>query len=324
MKTIENLNISSYTELEWSINIPNKRESLRIANEILNWNFDLNDYVALVMYESITNRSSIENEQNILDAINLFADKFNLIPALTYELLIMLNPIHDKPFLFSREYSWDELLFYKTHQNIEKLLYKVAQNIFHLYSNPSIDKIAWILDEIENSLLSVSEIMNEFMKQFSKVWFENIRKYYLESHRKDYLWKNYNWPSWAFTATFPFIDLTFWIKEIWNNYSLNDDLLPIMSWRWYTTISDVKHIEKLIVEKWTIDKLFEKWTLEYDKILSILNFVLQFRSQHKWTANKYIWKVNLEKSWTWWSYNAWDYLDKHIENTKCVIKNIIS
>jgi len=326
MKTIENFkeNELNHFELEWTVNIPSSEKALELANKILNQKYELNDYISLIMYESIVCKRWWEIDKQVSDAIDKFADKYKLVPALTYESLIMFNPLDDKPLLFSEVYSEDELLFYKTHLEIEKSLYAAISNVFYVYGNLSKDDIYEKLYELEEKLVEVEQTMKNLMRDFSKEWFQNIRWYFWESHRKDASWKNYNWPSWAYTATYPFLDIVFWVKNIWDAYSLNDELLPRLSWRGYTTIDDIKKIEIIVAQRWTIDKLFEKWSLEYKKISSILNHILSFRWQHRWVANKYIWKENLENSWTWWSHNAWKFLDQHIDDTKKVITDIIS
>lgn len=294
------------------------------AKKILHWELANKTpgkvFAKLTMYDRLCDSQNIEVASEIRSAINLLSQRFQVPPVVTYECLILLNDLENSPSLFSEEYIEDEALFYKTHQDIEYLFFEIHEMVFDFYS--------WNLKDISiESMLSnlwlINKKLHTLMSTMKGRAFNSFRPYWdlTEHYRKDENANTYPGPSGAYTCSFVYMDMLLWIRDhTITNYSMDDRMLPNITWFGYITKHELDTLKLMIKDKGSLsDILWEstKW------IISLKQSILKFRFWHKQAAKKYIWDENLERPWTGASVNANDFLDEHIDATKkSIARNI--
>lgn len=321
MKNAINYNNTSFDNKE----AKSTDEIENLAQEVLDWELK-NAFVKLVILERKYECEWVKLSDNIWKAISEISKKLDIPPVITYESLILLNDLDKNPLLFSSndetENKENELLFYKTHQEIEYLFYYIYEEINNLYNlnENDIDKIIKcnrLLKEILKKLWSL-------MKSMSKEAFNYLRPFWdLSTHyKKKSNGESYPWPSWAFTCWFIYLDVVLWIKDFnTNQLSMDDTMLPKLSGNWYITTNEIEKLKKQVKENWTLIDLF--WS-ESTEVQELIKTIIWFRESHMKASKKYVWEANLERSWTWWSTNAKSFLQQHINDTKALIPNIVN
>ena len=286
--------------------------------------FNLSDTVKsrifsnLSMYDRLCDFENIPVEHDIIVALEQLSEYFNIPPVITYESLILLNDFDGSPSLFSEENAADEILFYKTHFDIEYLFYEIHEIVFDFYSwNSS----ALVVEDLIANIWLIAKKLHHLMSHMKGSSFNALRPYWSLSwhYRKDENWKAYPGPSWAYTCWFVYMDMLLGIKDInIDSYSMDDRMLPNISWSGYITKSELDELKILIKEKGVLSDMLPE---ENQWIQELKRSVLKFRLWHKQAARKYIWDENLEQPWTWGAKNASAFLDDHIEETKLSISN---
>lgn len=289
----------------------------KIIENFDQWNIEINDYkqhiVTLMMYERYYILNDIERPKKLHSVIVKLSQMLGIPEVPTYECLVCMNDLDNEPILFSGpDDQQSELLFYKTHLDIEHEIY----GIFNI--------VKWIYDWTGNwgSLNNVWKLLNNairhmegLIQNLSVEWFNNMRPYFdLRNHPyKKSDMSCYPGPSWAYSATFIFLDLITGTKPPnLDNYSLDDSMVPRIQWNGYITLPCINDLKGQILQQWN---LLEKFP-DFEPVREILKSVLRFRGLHMKIAMKMIWREDLKKPWTGWSKSAAKYLTEHINMTK--------
>jgi len=315
------------------MNTPNTTDDWLLANgdvllihakRILHWKLENKMvgrvFAKLTMYDRFCDAQNIHVAQEIRSAIDLLSERFQVPPVVTYECLILLNDLTHSPSLFSKEYVQDETLFYKTHQDIEYLFFEIHEAVFDFY--------AWNIKDIDIkhillNLRYINKKLHTLVSIMKTEAFNSFRPYWdLTSHyRTDENGETYPGPSWAYSCWFVYMDILLWIKEhTIAHYSMDDRMLPNISWSGYITKNELEELKRFVIEQGTLSSILWEQT---ESVKSLKKAILKFRFWHKQAAKKYIWDANLEKPGTWQSINANTFLDAHIEATKSSISENI-
>lgn len=281
-----------------------------LKNKVLDWSLEQEKkkqaFSTLVVYERWLDKQWLNIDDNVSESIKTLSDELWTPNILTYESLVLLNDLEESPALFSQEFEKDERHFYDMHQQIEKHFYVLHQNIYDFYS--------WAVNEpdfdtINDCQKEIFSCLSRLVWGMSVAWFNGIRPYWSldDYHQKDVGWKNFSWPSWAFSCGAIYLDILLWVK--WTNldkYSLDDRLLPQIQWNWYISVGDIEDLKELVNQHGNLFDLLWNSNQWAQKMLEQLK---KYRAWHKNAAIKFIWKENLQMPWTGWSLNANDFLD---------------
>ncbi len=297
----------------------------------MTWNIEICNYpetfVELSIHERYCHEHGLEIPLALTQTIKCLAYVLKIPPVITYESLIMMNDLDNNPILFLDTQKDQELLFYKTHLEIEHDLHEIFKISKPLYrwewiNNPEYinSYIVFINDPINRAISRIENLIENFKPEA----FNCMRPYFnLNNFPKDKQnWEKYPWPSGAYSAAFVYLDILTGIK--WPNekqYSLDDDMLPQRLWNWYITVKEIEHIKQKVVSQWN---LVEKYP-NNEYITMLIKNIIKFRGLHMKAAMKFIWKKNMNQPWTGWSNSAIKFLKEHIKNTKNKIdENLIT
>lgn len=202
------------------------------------------------------------------------------IPWLTYEDLIIINPIDNDPrTFFTGKLGYSELEFYKGH------------NIIEQHFDVAITSLWELMDMLDNSD-SWQDNMQAKADVFLDAW-RNCMKYLWKFHKlskDDFTWfrgyfisddkRWYRWPSGAFSPGVPLIDITIWLNSLdtANPWYLDENL------RFYPKLSKI-HIEQArdrLNNKKSLLDYADKYNSEHlQKIYTeIATAVMHFRKAH--------------------------------------------
>lgn len=292
-------------------------EALQIAQDVLNniWNLETKKKALsfLTIYDRYMDQNGASSDSRILEAIDALSHELWVPNVMSYESLILLNDLDANPFLFSSEYPEDEALFYQTHLDIEGLFFEVYGAITDFYqTRNSTGGLEWVTLKQKDIFRKLAKLMGQ-MKQES---FNGIRPYWDLSnhHTKDGDGQSYPWPSGAYTCGFIYMDIALWVKATTlESYSMDDRMLPALSWNGYISTQEIQEIKSLVEEHWTLADIL--WD-SHPEVNALLTNLLQFRKWHMQAARKFVWDENLKHPWTGWSANAKEFLSQHIDRTK--------
>ena len=292
-------------------------EALISARAILTWWSieTIQQHISLVsMYDRYCVLYWLDTPTEMSAALDILYSQYNIPPVISYENLVLLNQRGKKPtYAMSDEHQADELFFYEIHQKIEVLFYGILEIIENIYNESSSDTESE-LSELWKKLSNIMRLMMWLRKNFTKWWFDALRPYWdLSEHpRVKESWEAFPWPSWAYSCGFIYLDMAIWkINPDTEHLSLDDEMLPQISWNWYITTRDISRLKETVRDRWNL-WFFLSWNPKIHKIIEELKKVRQW---HMGLAKKYVWKDALRWAGTWWAPSAWEFLEEHIERT---------
>ena len=276
--------------------------------------------------ENITNEARINKDWKTPNAVELettnrFANIMWLPPVMTYEGIILLNPLENNPFIFS---EWEddrkqELFFYQTHKDIEIELFPIVMRLLSIAENPDMkeEEIIVELEKIRSWLLFAVSKMTGLYKNLDSWAFGRFRWFFegIKFRSKD--GTTYPGPSGASSAIFPTLDLILGIDTVEPLSVLAHDVRPILSGRGYTTIQEMTRAQEVVSDIGSLSVRFENSPQLLKLLKECIDTIKKFRVWHKATVQKFIPEVMAGKSgWTWWASNVPEYLWTIIANTK--------
>ncbi|HRI35616.1 MAG TPA: DUF1864 family protein [bacterium] len=179
-------------------------------------------------YRELTERPGTAHQLGP-DALAL-AKSLGLPPVLTYEALILMNPLDTAPrtFLTDEVGRRDEIAFYRIHFEIERMLYPSIRMLIDTLSHvrPNSESFAPIGQALNESLQETKRKMGEMFRTLGVDSFARMRPYFMaDPGRTDAEGRTYPGPSGASSAAFPTIDLLLGISS--NESPDKDAIRPI-------------------------------------------------------------------------------------------------
>lgn len=255
--------------------------------------------------------AGIEIPKSLELFVHWLARHLNRIPHLTYEDLILNNPLDSDPRLFySNEIANSEYLFYLWHNLIEKKFDEIIFDVKTIIDNPTAEID---INKIKKNRKETIKLLWKFY-QLNKKDFNIFRTFYFWN---ELLW--YRWASWAFSSSIPVLDLLIGLDtlEKANKWYLDSNLMHYPS-KWQL---DVQLARKLYMEWRTILSLW--LSNRSEDLISLYKEIgagiLRFRKSHLSLVKKHLPQVfNWSEDWTWW-FNVDDFLNANIEYTKKLV-----
>lgn len=136
------------------------------------------------------------------------------IPQLTYEDLIITNPIDNDPRTFFTGKLWySELEFYKGHNIIEQHFDVAINHLWDLMEMlDNSDDMNNEMQEKANAFMAAWRTCMQYLGKFhslSKEDFTLFRGYFIGDEER-----KFRWPSGAFSPGIPIIDITIWLNSL--------------------------------------------------------------------------------------------------------------
>lgn len=276
------------------------------------------DYLDTTMLESKINASGWSASENIKIFTDRVSEVLWLAPVLTYEWIILMNPLDTNPKTFT---EWadasHELFFYKIHKAIEIEIYPELQKVIQLVNDNTIsDETALlILDNINSKLKFAVWKMGEMYRSFDKEAFSRFRSYFSGINFRLLDNEKYPGPSWASSCIFPTLDIVLGIETVAALSKHAHIVRPKIAWRWYTTIIDMEEAAKWVAIHGDLYKRYSQEPELLKKLDALTTTLKQFRNNHQWNVKKYLPEVFAGTAWTGWANDVPKYLSSIIENT---------
>lgn len=277
------------------------------------------DYLDRTMFEARINANNTHAWKNIKNSTDRVSEALWLAPVLTYEWIILMNPLDTTPKTFTEwPDSSHELFFYKIHKAIEIEIYPELQKVIQLVNDNTIsDETALlILDNINSKLKFAVWKMGEMYRSFDKEAFSRFRSYFSGINFRLLDNEKYPGPSWASSCIFPTLDIVLGIEKVAALSKNAHVVRPKISWRWYTTIFDMENASKWVVENGNLYDRFSAKPDLVEKLDLLTNTLKKFRMNHQWNVKKYLPEVFTGVAWTGWANDVPEYLSSIIDNTK--------
>ena len=277
------------------------------------------DYLDRTMFESKLNANGIRAWKNIQKSTNRVSAILWLAPVLTYEWIILINPLDTNPKTFT---EWSdashEMFFYKIHRAIEIEVYPELQKVIQLANDtPMSDETSLlILDSVNSKLEFAVWKMGEMYRSFDKEAFSRFRSFFSGINFRQLDNEKYPGPSWASSCIFPTLDILLGIEKVAALSRHAHIVRPKIVWRWYTTIFDMENASKWVVENGNLYDRFSAKPDLVEKLDLLTNTLKKFRMNHQWNVKKYLPEVFTGVAWTGWANDVPEYLSSIIDNTK--------
>lgn len=277
-------------------------------------------YLLSVAHETKSNKNGQIPESTILQTTECLAKILWLPPVLTYEWIVLLNPLDtSEQITFSSGKIIDaEVFFYKTHADIEKLLFLAVSRLFSIYTIPQDDKweIIWLLKDIESYLDDSVKKMAQLYRWLDPIDFQAFRAYFQPIAFRNLDGTQYPWPSGASSAAFPTIDLLFGIAERPSLWPLVEAVMPRLSNQGYTTIQELTRARALVIQHGNIHSRFMNDPEITELVEWIVKVLKKFRISHRSVVTKFLPEAMENNiSGTGGAMNVPHYLDTVIWNT---------
>lgn len=278
-------------------------------------------YLESVAYEAKLNKAGVTPEISVIDTTDKAAQILWLPPVMTYEWIILLNPIGSKNAIIYSEDLDDrsaEEFFYQTHKDIEKEMYPIIQWLLESFSqNTSTTQISELLDTSIESMEKVLIKMITLYRKLDKEAFSRFRGYFMPIAFRKSDGENYPWPSGASSAIFPTFDTLIGIEQVAPLSLLAEKVFPILSDRGYTTLSDLVRARSVVIQYWSLLSRYSDDTVVLGKIRVLIDTLKKFRINHRSNVEKFLPEVMAKKWWgSWWAADVPEYLNAIIDNTK--------
>lgn len=278
------------------------------------------NYIKSVMFEAKIAYSGKSPEQIVLDTTDRHATIMQLPPVVTYEGVVLLNPLDSDPLTFSVDQPdrENEILFYRVHRDIERELY---MSISMLASTIELDfpeqivieKLQYSKKHLQNTVLKMAELY----KNLDKESFWRFREFFREIPFRLVEGMSYPWASWASSSAFPALNILFWIPEVTPLSPLAHLVMPRLDSREYTTIHTLARLRAITQEKWTIQQKYVNQPWIIDLANDCIQYIEKFRRMHLGSVKKFIPEAMQGKqSGTGWSTDVPWFLGKAIEDTR--------
>lgn len=271
----------------------------------------------LTFLEAAFYTNYLEIPDKLISLTNIYASHFCILPMLTYELLIMINPSQDLRLFTLKETGENERLFYESHKKIEANITPLVTFILRILIEDKYDQESLIqLRTLVPNIKATVEQMLELMSQMSTSEY-NIFRRYLTKHPI----RGFPGASGAYSALYPTLDqlLRTEIAEV----RFKEELLPQTQ---VTGMTNIVMYEK--AKKWRIwngqtmiaklKNSDEPLKEDFIEVLNkIINAMVSFRQKHLCAVAKHIPQVFEGKECgTGGIKDAPDFLKKAIEQTK--------
>ncbi len=277
------------------------------------------DYLGSTMLEARLNANNTLAEKHIQEITNRVSKTLWLAPVLTYEGIILLNSLDTNPKTFT---EWSdashELFFYKIHRAIELEVYPELQKVIQLANDTTIsnETSLLILDSINSKLEFAVWKMGEMYRNFDKESFSRFRSFFSSIHFRSLDNEKYPGPSWASSCIFPTLDILLGIEKVAALSKNAHVVRPRLSWRWYTTISDMEEAEDGVAKNWNLYERYSNKPNFLEELDRVTNTIKKFRMNHLWSVKKYLPDVFQGLQWTGWAIDVPKHLSNIIDNTK--------
>ncbi len=278
------------------------------------------EYIERTMLESKLNATNVLAGRNIRRSTDRVSELLWLAPVLTYEGIILLNPLDENPQTFS---EWSdaeqELLFYKIHRDIELHIYPSIRKLIGLLDDPrnsDTTETIDVLDEINAKLEFAVWKMGEMYRSLNKEAFSRFRPFFSGIESRSLGNEKYPGPSWASSCIFPTLDILLGIEKVAELSKNAHAVRPALSWNWYTTVLDMKEAEEKTSKFGNLYDIFAGNSELLWKLNRLTDTLRKFRMNHQWNVKKYLPQVFEGAGWTGWATNVPEYLGAIIHNTK--------
>ena len=277
------------------------------------------DYLDRTMFEARLNANNTHAWKNIKNSTDRVSEALWLAPVLTYEWIILINPLDTNPKTFT---EWadasHELFFYKIHRDIEIEIYPDLQRLIQLANDTTISNEDWltILTNINHRLEFAVWKMGEMYRNFDKEAFSRFRSFFSGINFRLLDNEKYPGPSWASSCIFPTLDIVLGIETVAALSKHAHIVRPKIAWRWYTTIIDMEEAERWVMINGDLYKRYSEKPEFLEKLNILTSTLKKFRMNHQWSVRKYLPEVFVGAAWTWWASDVPEYLSSIIDNTK--------
>ncbi len=280
------------------------------------------DYLNRTMFEARLNANNTHAWKNIKRSTDRVSEALWLAPVLTYEWIILINPLDTNPKTFTQwPDATHEIFFYKIHRAIELEVYPELQKVIQLANDTTISNEDWltILTDINHRLEFAVWKMGEMYRSFDKEAFSRFRSFFSGINFRLLDNERYPGPSWASSCIFPTLDIVLGIEKVAALSKNAHVVRPKISWRWYTTIIDMEEAERWVMINGDLYKRYSEKPDFLEKLNILTNTLKKFRMNHQWNVKKYLPEVFVGTEWTWWAVNVPMYFSTIIDNTKARI-----
>ena len=271
------------------------------------------------MFESRLNANGIRAWKNIQKSTDRVSAILWLAPILTYEWIILINPLDTTPKTFTQwPDATHETFFYKIHRAIEIEVYPELQKVIQLANDTTMsdETSLLILDSINSKLEFAVWKMGEMYRSFDKEAFSKFRSFFSGINFRLLDNERYPGPSWASSCIFPTLDILLGIERVAALSTHAHIVRPKIAWRWYATISDMGEAEKWVLANGDLYKRFAEKSEFLEKLNILTSTLKKFRMNHQWNVKKYLPEVFVGAEWTGWAVDVPNYLSSIIDNTK--------
>jgi hypothetical protein len=267
----------------------------------------IDDYLRQTMEEVREFRRLWVVSQETQDTTTQLSHLIGLPPIVTYEGIVLLNQSPLRTFEIG-QVGESEKLFYQIHSQIEFLLYPVIRDLLYALAQESEISVLEALQNMAQTLLKTLSSFRELYQSLSTSDF-NIEEGGIP----------YPGASGASSASIPTLDILFGIDRVEPPSLLTHKVRPMLTGRWYTTLSDMQWATSIIQERWNIQERYSHHELILKQVQLCANRILLFRRSHEGNIKKHLPQVYSGSSGTGGSSNVPEYIKRTIECTKKVI-----
>ena len=240
--------------------------------------------------------------------VHKLARHLDRIPHLSYEDLVLTNPLkHDPRLFFDGKTGNSEYLFYLWHELIERVFDEIIVWLEQLLEGES---DAPSVDDLKVSWAAAQRLLRKFFS-LDDEQFAIFRTFYFGNEILDY-----RWPSGAFSSSMPIIDLLIGLNTLETaNHGYLDENLKHYPRAWQLAI-------KRAIQKYQSGDTVLTYALSRrdDELLTLYNemgaSILRFRQMHLWLVKKKIPEVFAWNETGTGGFNVDEFLRKNIEYTR--------